>query len=316
VPHYHAFGLKLDSQIELPELQRGTGPGDVVIRRGERAPASDDEGAEGGWLGGGGERLVLRLEDMVFTVEGGRSIEIAAPTGKGDNDIRVWLLGTVMAALLHQRGYFCLHANMIRLPSGGVAAFCGPSGAGKSTMAGLLDRAGFDVLGDDLCATRIDAAGRPVIYRGIPRLKLWETTLALLDRSSDALEKVASDLDKFHVPLDSVDDVGELAPLPLERLYLLDRRDQADGALIVPVTGVGAAGIVLDNSFRWSIGQSVAGRDSRVQFDQALAIARGAAVFRLARRWGEDYVRTEAGEVAAHLSASLTNSVAADGVGS
>ena len=311
MPHYHAFGLKLDSQIELPELQRGTGPGDVIIRRSENVP--NDHGVAGaGWLGGGGARLVLRLEDMLFTISQGRSIEIAAPVGTKENDIRVWLLGTVMAALLHQRGYFCLHANMIRLPGGGVATFCGPSGAGKSTLAGLLDRAGFDVLGDDLCAMRIDGAGRPVVYRGIPRLKLWEASLALLERSREALEKVASDLDKFHVPLDSVDDLGDLAPLLLERLYLLDRRDEADGALIVPVTGVAAAGIVLDNSFRWTIGQSVAGRDSRAQFDQALVIARGVAVFRLARRWGEDYVREEAGEIAAHL----TNSVADDGIGS
>jgi hypothetical protein len=310
VPHYHAFGLKLDSQIELPELQRGTGPGDVVIRRSERPPVEHDE-AGAGWLGGGGERLVLQLEDMLFTISQGRSIDIAAPAGTKENDIRVWLLGTVMAALLHQRGYFCLHANMIRLPGGGVAAFCGPSGAGKSTIAGLLDRAGFEVLGDDLCATRIDAAGRPVVYRGIPRLKLWVASLALLDRSPGALEKVASDLDKFHVPLESAADLGDLAPLPLERLYLLDRRNEADGALIVPVAGIAAAGIVLDNSFRWTIGQSVAGRDSRAQFDQALVIARGVAVFRLARRWGEDYVREEAGEVAAHL----TNSVADGGIG-
>ncbi len=310
MPHYHAFGLKLDSQIELPELQRGTGPGDVVIRRSERPPVEHDE-AGAGWLGGGGERLVLQLEDMLFTMSQGRSIDIAAPAGTKENDIRVWLLGTVMAALLHQRGYFCLHANMIRLPGGGVAAFCGPSGAGKSTIAGLLDRAGFEVLGDDLCATRIDAAGRPVVYRGIPRLKLWVASLALLDRSPGAFEKVASDLDKFHVPLESAADLGDLAPLPLERLYLLDRRNEADGALIVPVAGIAAAGIVLDNSFRWTIGQSVAGRDSRAQFDQALAIARGVALFRLARRWGEDYVREEAGEIAAHL----TNSVADGGIG-
>ena len=311
MPHYHAFGLKLDSQIDLPELQCGTGPGDVVIRRTEVASDGGD-GSASRWLSGGGERLELRLENIMFTIAAGRSIDIAAPAGTADNDIRVWLLGTVMAALLHQRGYFCLHANMIRLPSGGVAAFCGPSGAGKSTMAGLLDRAGFDVLGDDLCATRIDAGGRAVVYRGIPRLKLWEASLALLDRSSDKLEKVASDLGKFHVPLGAAGEVGELAPLPLERLYMLDRRDQAEGALIVPVAGVAAAAIVLDNSFRWSIGQSVAGSDSRAQFDQALAIARATAVFRLARRWGEDYVRDEAGEVAAHL----TNSVADGGVGS
>ncbi|MEO6247745.1 MAG: hypothetical protein ABIO85_04080 [Sphingomicrobium sp.] len=317
--HYHAFGLKLASSLALPELSPGAGPADVTIRlvRGVAPPPAAPR-----WLNGGGDKVELHLQDMAFTVDGGRLIEIVAPPERGDNDIRVWLLGTVMATLLHQRGYFPLHANAVMLASGGAAAFSGGSGAGKSTMATFLDREGIRVLGDDLCAIRFEADGRPVIYPGIPRLKLWGETLTLFERGTDGLERVASDLLKYHVPLGSVAETGSLGALPLERLYLLGRAEgvgRAEGAgdsLIERLTGAAAAGAVLDNAFRWGIGQSVAGDQSRLQFDQGLAIARHVAVFRLARRWGRDHFFAEAGAIAAHLSASLTNSEAAAGVGS
>ncbi|MEO7787153.1 MAG: hypothetical protein ABIR77_04930 [Sphingomicrobium sp.] len=305
VHHYHLFGLKLASSLPLPELACGSGPADVTIQLARGSFASGDAT---GWLDGGGERVTLFLEDMRFTVDSGCRIEIVAPPGRAENDIRVWLLGTVMATLLHQRGYFTLHANAVQLPSGGAAAFSGPSGTGKSTMAALLDRAGLRVLGDDLCAVRTDNE-RALVHPGIPRLKLWADTLALFDRSADDLERVASDLLKYHVPLVGGAEPGLLDPLPLERLYLLDRAERDDEPLIQRLSGAAAAGAVLDNAFRWGIGQSVAGGGSRTQFDQALAIARHVAVFRLARRWGVDQLFDEGAAIVAHL----TNNEAAGG---
>lgn len=311
VHHYHAFGLKLASSIPLPELSPGSGPADVTIRV-ARGVATRPAGE--GWLNGGGERVELFLEDMLFTVDGGRSIAIVAPTERADHDIRVWLLGTAMATLLHQRGCFALHANAVLLPGGGAAAFSGQSGAGKSTMATFLDRAGFHVLGDDLCAIRFEDDDRPLVYPGIPRLKLWAETLALFNRETDGLERVASDLAKYHVPLASVTQTGSLCAEPLKRLYLLCRAGGPGEPLIQHLNGAAAAGAVLDNAFRWGIGQSVAGGDSRLQFDQALAIARNVAVFRLARQWGEDQLFGEATAIAAHLASPLTHSEAAGGV--
>jgi hypothetical protein len=309
--YYHAFGLKLASTIPLPELAPGSGPADVTIAVTHRAePAQAQPHA----LEVSGERVTLRLEDILFTVREGRAVDIVAPLETAEIDIRIWLLGTVMATLLHQRGYFPLHANAIQLPGGGAAAFCGTSGAGKSTMAALLDRAGFRVLGDDLCAVRYDADGRPMLHAGIPRLKLWGETLGLLGRGSDGLERVASDLLKYHVPLEPHAAHGALEAVPLTRLYLLDRATSDSEPLIIPLSGTAAAAAVLDNAFRWGLGQSVAGADSRLQFDQAMGIARHAAVFRLARRWGADQLFDEAATIAAHLSSPLIHSEAAGGV--
>ena len=298
--HYHAFGLSIESALALPELHGGAaGPADVriAVTRGD-APAGE------GWIAVDADTVLLRLEDMAFTVSGGNRIDIVAPPGRADNDIRIWLLGTVMATLLHQRGMFSLHANAVALPGGGAAAFSGGSGEGKSTLAGLLDRAGFCVLGDDLCAIGFEG-GRPLVHAGIPRLKLWRETLGLFGRDPGGLERVASDLAKYHVPLAGAAEEGSLVPLRLDRVYLLGRREREDEPLITRLAGATAAGAVLDNAFRWGIGQAVAGEGSRAQFDQALTIARGAAVFRLARRWGVQSLFEESAVIAAHLSASL-----------
>ena len=311
--HYHAFGLKLESDVALPELHGGSGPADVIIRLARSAGARPVVPAR---LEGSGGQITLYLEDMSFTVTGGRAIDIVAPRGRNENDIRLWLLGSVMAVLLHQRGLFSLHANVVALPEGGVAAFGGPSGVGKSTLAALLDRRGFAVLGDDLCAVRIDGAGRPMVFAGIPRLKLWSDTLALLGRSSAGLEPVASDLAKYHVPLEWASEAGVLTPVPLRRIYMLGPATRDDEDLITRLRGTAAAAAVLDNGFRWGVGQAVAGAGSRAQFDQAMTIAREVAVFRVARRWGADQLLGEVAVVAAHLSSALMNNEAASTGGS
>jgi len=67
-------------------------------------------------------------------------------------------------------------------------------------MATYPEREGFQLLGDDLCAIRFGGDRRPASYPGIPRLKLWVETLTLFERDASGLERVASDLPKYHVP--------------------------------------------------------------------------------------------------------------------
>lgn len=295
--HYHVFGLKLASELPLTELHPGSGPPDVTIRLARRAVRESMPTAPVVTVNG--STIAFCLEGMCFSVKDGREIDILAPADAAQNDVRIWLLGTVMAALLHQRGYLPIHANAVRLPSGGAAAFAGPSGAGKSTMAALLERAGFRVLGDDLCAIRFDQYGRPMLFAGIPRLKLWGDTLDLFGRDHSGYERVASDLLKYHVPLECAAEEGTLEPIPLERIYLLADTAQSGEALITPLRASAAAGAILANAFRWGIGQSIRGPDSRLQFDQCLNVARHCAVFRLARHWGQEHLFEEGVLIAA-----------------
>lgn len=291
----------------LPELREGGGPADLEIlfealpeRLAEARIRSEEVDV-------GESEVLMRLEDMRFLVSDGARIAIDAPPGKAGIDIRIWLLGTVMAALLHQRGFLPLHANLVALERGGAAAFVGDSGAGKSTLAGWFEQHGHRVLGDDLCAVRFDDAGRPLVYPGIPRLKLWKESLRLLGRSPLGLERVASDLDKYHVPLARDDSADSLAPLALRRVYVLSRvlgRAEHDGQpLIAPIAGGEAAAAVLANAFRWYLGQAIH-HGARSQFDQCVAVARHAGLFMVHRTWGHDRFAAEAEAIEAHLAAN------------
>ena len=95
-----------------------------------------------------------------------------------DNDVRLFLLGSVMGALLHQRGWLPLHGSAIRLPDGTAAIFMGPSGVGKSTLAAAFRRRGYAVAADDVSLIFTGADGSPLLQPAYPELKLWAEAAA------------------------------------------------------------------------------------------------------------------------------------------
>ena len=238
-----------------------------------------------------------------YFVQGSDSIDIAAPAEASETDIRLWLLGTVVAALLHQRGYLPIHANIVGTGTC-AAAFAGESGAGKSTLAAWMDARGHEVLADDLCAVRLETNGVPSVFEGIPRMKLWAETLSAFGRTSQGLERVGSGVDKYHVAMGRAARIGSLSPLRLERVYVLDRTAPSEGLRIERLTGAVAAQAVLANAFRWGLGQLIQ-REERTQFDQCMDVARHAAVFRVRRTWDLEHFGEEASAIERHLMTPL-----------
>jgi hypothetical protein len=245
----------------------------------------------------------MTLWNIDFTVSGGTRIEVRAPEDVETVDVRIVLLGSVLGALLYQRGYLPFHANVVR-QGGWAAAFAGDSGAGKSTLAAWLDARGHEVLSDDLCGVRLAEAG-PIVFEGIPRMKLWGETLRAFDQEVLGLMPVASDMeDKFHVPLRTAGRAGSLDAVPLGRIYVLDKAGPDAPAGIERLRGLEATHAVISNVYRWGLGQTIV-ENARTQFDQCLAVANGAAVFRVRRNWGLDRFDEEADAIERHLETPL-----------
>jgi hypothetical protein len=243
------------------------------------------------------------LAGIRYFVQGSDLIDIAAPADASEADIRLWLLGTVVAALLHQRGYLPIHANVVARRSC-AAAFAGESGAGKSTLAAWMDARGHEVLADDLCAVRLEANGVPLVFEGIPRMKLWAEALNAFGRTAQGLERVASGLDKYHVAMGRAARTGSLSPVRLERVYVLDRAAPREPFHIERLSGAVAAQAVLGNAFRWGLGQLIQ-REERTQFDQCMDVARHTAVFRVRRTWDMERLDEEAKAIERHLMTPL-----------
>lgn len=201
------FGLTIESELPLPGLlpTPECGPPDVNIRR--------------GILEGGDANLVI-AEAGSFAVRGGREIIVDAAPHIPERSIRLFLLGSAMGLLLHQRGLFPLHANAFAL-NGRAVAIAGAPGAGKSTLAAWLLRDGLDLLGDDVLALEVEP-DRVLALPGPPRVRLWREALDWFGVDSGVLESsyASADYDKWDLPVAA----SSLAPeaLPLAAVYVLE----------------------------------------------------------------------------------------------
>ena len=132
--------------------------------------------------------------------------------------IKLFLVGPVFGALLHQRGVLLLHASAIVSRSGAVV-FAGLSGAGKSTLACAFHRKGYPVLTDDLCA--ISTGGSLLVAPGNPFLMLWADAIQGLEFGLDrpALRPARPNIEKYVLPLR---DGFATEAAPLHAVYILE----------------------------------------------------------------------------------------------
>lgn len=271
---YRAFGLRWQSAFPLPELSDDPDPGeaDVVVEPGFAPPPDIDDLVPG--VRADLTTFWMEVPDVArFLVTGGTHIVVEAASGSSPGDMRAFLLGSAVGALLHQRGLLPLHASAVEI-GGRAIAFVAPSGGGKSTLAMHLQHSGARVIADDLCAIDI-AAGRARIWPGLRNLKLWRTSLAAIDRVPDGYEPVLATLDKYRVPVDVAADDRALDLAAVVRL------DWGEETVLESLPGAEAVGVLVANTFR---GQLVAamGRESQ-HWHQCVEVFQAASVLRLAR---------------------------------
>lgn len=279
---YSVFGLRLRSDLPLPELleAEGSARAQVTVRIGTvpDAPA----GGGGPHLTNGGLLLVIPGVARYF-VKGGSTILVEPQPGVPDSNVRLFLLGSAMGALLHQRGLLPLHANAVEV-GGRAFAFMGASGAGKSTLAAWFHDRGFRIVADDVCVVGFAEGGRPQVRPGISRLRLWREALDATGRDVAAYQRsfFGDDApDKYDVPL--ARPCSTDAPIPLAAVYLLERSETLN---IEPLTGVAAAEAVFANTYRGVFVPKTG--SSHDHWSASIQLIGGAPIYRAQRRWGLD----------------------------
>ena len=208
-----------------------------------------------------------------FLVRNGREMIVEPCPGAPDGDVRAYLLGSAMGALLQQRGLLPLHASAVAV-DGRAVAFIAPAGSGKSTIAMHLQHRGHRVICDDICAIEVgDGSAR--LSPGLRNLKLWRASLGAIARTPDGLEPVLVDMDKYRVPIDVP---GEERVFDLAAVVLLGWGEET---AIAPLAGADAVGALIANTFR---GQLVApmGRQT-AHWRQCLDLFAAVGVHRLVR---------------------------------
>lgn len=177
--HYDAYDLGIVSFLPLPELRASAGAGSDVVIRHEKIAWIPRNGANGDPLKfeNAGIESYFQWEGLgKFLVRGGSEIVVDAETGIEERLIRLPLLGTVLAVLLHNRGHLVLHASAVSF-DGQAVVFLGDKGRGKSTIAAALYGRGHALIADDLVA--VDTHGTPPqALPGFPHVKLYPEAAA------------------------------------------------------------------------------------------------------------------------------------------
>lgn len=283
---YGIFGLIFASPVEIAGLEPAQvatdAQPDVQIRFAEVAAETDTVEFLEMPVKGAADSLYFEVSGIArFRVSRGKEIVVDVGASNPAH-ARDHLLGTAMGAVLHQRGYLPLHANVMEW-NGQAYAFAGNSGAGKSTLAARLHAQGYGFLSDDICAVSWDADGRPRAWPGIPRVKLWRDALSELAIDPTQLRPLSWTTEKFEAPVSYQAGAGSL---PLAAVY--DLREEQEGAPrgVHPLAGVDAVNTLVAHTYRRRLTDFQGTSSDYLR--RVLSLARSTRVFELRRRWGFD----------------------------
>lgn len=276
--HYHFFGLNFESSLPLLDLPEAGGKPDVIIKLGNVPDHIKNAKIKGNWYQAGPGEFILRVDNVAsYYVCNGAEIMIAPEPETSDLEILIFLMGSAMGALLHQRNILPLHASAIDIGGSGII-FLGPSGIGKSTIAAGFHQKGYAVLSDDVCATRASNGNVPAIIPGFPRLKLWADTLEKIEQDKKKLQRVrvAESFDKYFSPFHK----ACMEPVPIKTVFLLNAAD-TDTFTISQLKGVKKIDLIMEQTYRPHFLEGMG--DKQKYFKQCAAIAVHSKIFKIVR---------------------------------
>ena len=291
--HYVAYGLHVASEWALPELAEAppdvaaTPPDLRVVRGAVPDEIGEPNEARVTWAARPGAwRHEIDGVARYLVHDDGREVVIE-PTGGTEADVRAFLFGSTLGAVLHQRRQFALHGSAVAMAAGAVVVM-GSSGVGKSTTLAEMARRGHPVLSDDKTVVAFGDDG-PEVLSGYPTLRLWEDAVSRIGEATDALPQLREGVQKFLYRADAF----QAEPAPLRLLVSLHQRDEAapdarpdaedaPGGLLLERLGThDAVGVVLRQTYRRRI---VNGSGLRTKhFPWAARLAASVPVVRVVR---------------------------------
>lgn len=276
--HYCLFGLKVRSEIALNfEACAPFNHADVEIRIGEVPQVLEGATRYNALNSATPDQALLHMPGVArFLVERGACITVAPEPGIDSSSLAEFTAISPMAAILHQRGHICLHASAVARHDQ-CLLFMAPSGTGKSSLAAALQQRGWWLVTDDIAVIHPAPEGGWMVSAGPARLKLWPSTLTMLNIDPENLERVRNKLEKRVLRT-----LAPTQPVPLlKAISLLDADNLLEEIHAARRTGKDAIEALMANTYRWRMQATVGGKHGN--FLRMTALAGQVPFFRLTR---------------------------------
>ncbi len=289
--YYLTYGLKICSTLELPELPEidPCEHPDVFVTTPGVAERLEDGTYLTNWLEVGDDRCQITVEGIArYRVEEGQRILLDRRMPRGVNpvadpgDVRLFLLGSALGALLHQRHWLPLHVSALKTPAG-AWAFTGHSGAGKSTMSAWLHFSQqWPLITDDVAVIKPDE-DEPLLHPGPARVKLWRDALKALGIETEGLVRDLMRAEKFHLMMNKG---VRYDAHRLNALVQLERAEEGEEASLERLSGVEAFKTVMGAIYRPELGSEF-NTDEHLM-SEGIRLAKQIRVYRFRRPWSLD----------------------------
>ncbi|CUU46373.1 hypothetical protein [Clostridium beijerinckii] len=196
--YYEVYGLKIKSDIELPELIKSDGLDYEINICVGNTPNDVLKSIEQG------RNLYLDYKKIWFNIKSvgtyliynGNTIVVDRCANSEAEDVKAYLLGSALGLMLFQRNTLAIHGGTVVI-NNKTLTLVGDSGSGKSTLTTALRLHKHLFMADDVSVVNDNL----MVNSSYPQQKLCKDTMLKLGYKLSEFKKIDDDREKYKVPV-------------------------------------------------------------------------------------------------------------------
>lgn len=247
--HYLANGIPIESELEFKELPETFDKPIILIKYGKTPKNIKNIIYRGATSFAGGNEYLLRVNNVAtyYLEKKGNRFFITIQPEKDvlENELRIFVLSSIMGAVAHMQGFFPLHASGVNI-GGKAFLFCGASGIGKSTLCAALYQKGYPFITDNLANLFSNQKGDLMVYPSYNHIRLWSDSIKELKEFENDGVKMREEIEKYNMLLTAS---LPSQPITVGGIFILRKSFDSDISMEL-ISGRVKSDMLVSNTFR------------------------------------------------------------------